>query len=205
MTPRRYLSVIDAVRAERARTILEVGTWNGDRALAMAAAALEGSDSAVYIGFDLFEDITTEKSRQELNVKILSYEAMVRSRLEAFKAKNKGFSFFLHKGDTRSTLPRFISSFGAGRVDLVWLDGGHSVETVSSDWSHCYRVTRPGGVILMDDFYSDVDQSFLERFGCNRLVERLGREGHDIKILPDKDPVVGGGLVQIAKIRVSHA
>lgn len=199
-SPERYSAVTDAIRAQKAKAILEVGTWNGDRAIAMAGAALEGGGKVLYVGFDLFERMTADKAKAELNVKTPSPEVAVKGKLDAFKAKHGDFSFMLYRGDTRQTLPQFVNAFGPGAIDLVWLDGGHSVETVASDWAHCRKVVRPGGVILLDDFYSSMEPAFLKKFGCNVLVTRLIEEKAKVTILPTKDPVIGGGLVQIVRV-----
>lgn len=198
--PERYSAVPAAIRGQRAKDLLEVGTWNGERALAMAAAALEGTSKVTYAGFDLFEKMTSDKSKEEFNAKTPTPEAQVRGKLEAFRLKHMGFSYLLHKGDTKETLPRFLGQMGPASIDFVWLDGGHSVATVASDWEYCQKAIRPGGVILLDDYYSNVDPSFLKQFGCNMLVDRLKSEGKNVRILPTKDPVVGGGLVQIVRV-----
>lgn len=198
--PERYGAVTAAIRAKRAKALLEVGTWNGERALAMAAAALQESSKVSYVGFDLFEKMTGEKSKAEFNAKTPTPEALVRNKLEAWRARRPGFTYILHKGDTRETLPKFLANAGVASIDFVWLDGGHSVATVASDWENCRKAVRPGGVILLDDYYSKVEPSFLKKFGCNTLVEELKTGGFNVKILPTKDPVVGGGLVQIVRV-----
>lgn len=201
-SPQRYGAVCDAIREIRAKALLEVGTWNGERAIAMADAALQSSDKASYVGFDLFEKMTADKSKAEFNAKTPTPESLVRGKLDAFMAKHNGFSYSLWKGDTRETLPKYLAQAGQGRIDLVWLDGGHSVETVASDWENCRKTMRPGGIILLDDYYSNVTPLFLKQFGCNMLIERLMREKNDVEILPTKDPVVGGGLVQIVRVNL---
>lgn len=198
--PERYALITETIRAKGAKSILEVGTWNGERAIAMADAALRSSGKASYVGFDLFEKMTAGKSKAEFNAKTPTPEALVRSKLDAFRKKHGGFSYLLYKGDTRETLPQYLQQAGPGSIDLVWLDGGHSVETVASDWENCRKAVRSGGVILLDDFYSNMAPSFLKQFGCNVLVDRLKIEGKNVKILSTKDPVVGGGLVQIVRV-----
>jgi predicted O-methyltransferase YrrM len=198
--PQRYAAVTQTIRSMRAKSILEVGTWNGERALAMAAAAFDGTSKVTYIGFDLFERMTADKSKAEFNAKAPTPEAQVRAKLETFRSKHPGFSFLLYKGDTRETIPKFLSQARPTSIDFVWLDGGHSVETVASDWESCRRAVRAGGMVLLDDFYSNVEPAFLKKFGCNTLVNRLTSEGCKIAILPTKDPVVGGGLVQIVRV-----
>ena len=53
----RYKHIIDEVEGRQPQRILEVGTWNGHRAVQM----LEASPLAHYYGFDLFE-AATEKT-----------------------------------------------------------------------------------------------------------------------------------------------
>lgn len=198
--PQRYSAVTAAIREKKAKDLLEVGTWNGERALAMAAAALEGSSKVTYTGFDLFERMTSGKSKEEFNAKTPTPEAQVRAKLEAFRQKHTGFSYLLYKGDTKETLSKFVAQIVGRCIDFVWLDGGHSVATVASDWEYCQKAVRPGGTILLDDYYSDKDAAFLKQFGCNVLVDKLKSEGKNLKILSTKDPVVGGGLVQIVRV-----
>jgi predicted O-methyltransferase YrrM len=200
--PERYALVTQAIREQASKSILEVGTWNGDRAISMAEAALGKSSKVSYVGFDLFESMTAGKSKAEFNAKTPTPETMVKSKLEAFRAKHGGFTYRLYKGDTRQTLPTYLSQAGPGLVDFVWLDGGHSVETVASDWEHCRKAVRPGGIILLDDFYANMAPSFLKQFGCNTLVDRLRKEGMNVKVLPIQDPVLGGGVVQIVRVDV---
>ena len=54
--PNRYEQLADLIRHYKPKSILEVGTWNGGRAIEMALAAFETQDSITYYGFDLFED-----------------------------------------------------------------------------------------------------------------------------------------------------
>ena len=56
----RYRQLAELVRAYATDCIVEVGTWNGGRAIEMSLAAFEKSDKVRYIGFDLFEEATEE-------------------------------------------------------------------------------------------------------------------------------------------------
>jgi predicted O-methyltransferase YrrM len=173
----RYLQLLDAVRQKQPTAILEVGTWNGVRALEM----LNLAPKARYYGFDLFEDATAETDRQEMNVKPHYYMEKVFERLE-------GFDAHLYKGNTRETLKTFNE-----KVDFVWLDGGHSIETIRSDWENVKRCLMPGAWVFFDDYYSDgIDTS---RMGCNEIVKDLKHE-----VLPEKDWVKGGGRVQMVRV-----
>jgi predicted O-methyltransferase YrrM len=173
----RYELLIDACRRKQPRAILEVGTWRGERALEL----LRSSPQSIYYGFDLFEDITKaiiaaefSKARQET--------------MAAVQAKLVGYDARLVKGNTRQTLAEFREP-----VDFVWIDGGHSVETIRSDWENVRRVATPDAEIYFDDYYTGGPD--IGAVGCNLIVQELRHE-----ILPQRDPVKGGGYTQIVRV-----
>lgn len=174
----RYEQLLAAVREKQPRAILEVGTWNGVRAQQM----LNLCPAAKYYGFDLFEDATPATDAEEMNVKPHHYLERVAMRLEGWDAQ-------LVKGNTRETLAAFNEP-----VDFVWLDGGHSVETIRSDWENIRRVLAPDAWVFFDDYYTG-PQIDTARFGCNEIVRDLRHE-----ILPVADPVMGGGSVQMVRV-----
>jgi predicted O-methyltransferase YrrM len=179
----RYNQLLPLIQHHKPKLIVEVGTWNGIRALMMCQEAIKHQESVHYVGFDLFEDATEETDARELNVKAHATMAEVESRLLDFAEKHPGFTFRLIKGDTRKTLaPGF---FGKLDPDFAFIDGGHSIETIRSD----YEALKHSKVVVMDDFYTGRDTN---EHGCNEIV---AEESHIV--LPHKDPVKGGGKVQM--------
>lgn len=173
----RYELLIQLVKERQPRSILEVGTWNGQRALEMLKAA----PGATYYGFDLFEDGTPEVDEAEKNVK-------PHHSLESVRKTLQGYDAHLFKGNTRETLAQFDTP-----VDFVWIDGGHSVETIRSDWENVKRCCTPDTVVVFDDYYyGPIDT---DKFGCNRVVETLKHES-----IPRADWVAGGGWVQMMRV-----
>lgn len=173
----RYVQLLEAVMDLQPRAILEIGTWNGERALQM----LTFSPGAKYYGFDLFEDATDQTDETEKNVKPHCRVSQVMARL-------KGFNAQLFKGNTRDTLKDFNEP-----IDFAWIDGGHSVETIRSDWDNVRRVLKPGGAVFFDDYYSGGIDT--ELYGCNKVVEEWPHV-----ILPAKDPVIPSGFVQMVRV-----
>jgi hypothetical protein len=55
---------------------------------------------------------------------------------------------FIHRGASRKVL----STFAENGVDFVYVDGDHSYEAVVDDLASALRVTRPGGLIVCDDY-----------------------------------------------------
>jgi predicted O-methyltransferase YrrM len=173
----RYDKLLEAVREKQPKAILEVGTWNGGRAREM----LNLCPDAKYYGFDLFEEASTKTDHEEMNVKPHYFMESVLERLS-------GFDVQLYRGNTRETLKEFNEP-----VDFVWLDGGHSVETIQSDWDNIKRCLTPDAWVFFDDYYTGPIDT--EKYGCNKIVENLNYE-----LLDDADPVRGGGWVRIARV-----
>lgn len=123
---------------------------NGGRAIEMALAAFEHTDKVHYTGFDLFEDATEESDEYEMNTKPHNMVEAVSQRLTEFaekmKEKDKEFTFNLYKGDTKETLPACKE---AQEADFAYIDGGHSYETVKSDYENLNKVP----IMVFDDFF----------------------------------------------------
>jgi hypothetical protein len=109
---------INAVKLSR---ILEVGTCKGERAEMMIRAAQKYRARVEYIGFDLFE----APPESEFSARTHPWPLKrVRDRL-----MDNGAAVTLIPGDTRKTLPAHVGVLDP--VDFVFLDGGHSEETVA--------------------------------------------------------------------------
>ncbi len=175
----RYSYLIQRVAEKQPGVILEVGTWDGARALEM----LEVVPKAEYIGFDLFESGDPKTDQVEYNMKKHVSLAAVRQKLAGYKAT-------LVMGNTRTTLPGFTYS---KPIDFVWLDGGHSVETIASDWKAIKPLLAPGAEVWFDDYYTGGPD--IGRVGCNQIVATLPHVLH-----PAVDRVGDGGYVQMVRV-----
>mgnify|MGYP003116801032 CR=1 FL=1 len=149
--PNRYKQLADLIRFYKPQTILETGTWNGGRAIEMALAAFENTDAVHYIGYDLFEDATSEADKEENNVKPHNTEAAVSTRLTEFKEhmkkeKDKDFTYELHKGNVRDTLKNTY----VDEVDFALIGSGNSEQTVR----HEYETLKNIPVVIMDHFFT---------------------------------------------------
>lgn len=176
----RYEQLLSFVREAKPKAIVEIGTWNGDRAQQMLNIAPDGCR---YYGFDLFEEATVQTDREEMNVKPHYFLDNVYQKLSSWNVQ-------LFKGNTRETLKWFRPEV---KIDFVWLDGGHSVETIRSDWESLKPHLAENAYVFFDDYYTGpIDTS---KFGCNEIVKDLRHE-----VLPDMDRVSGGGHVQMVRV-----
>lgn len=189
----RYKFLSQIIADIKPKSILEIGTWNGGRAMEMAKEALKYQPQVLYVGVDLFETANSDTDAVELNVKAHHSLVQVEERMREFKFVHPGFDFKLVKGNSREVLPAVVGSQG---FDFAFVDGGHSVETIRSD----LLAVKDIPVVAADDFYA-VDENGkspdISKFGCNLILES-GTVGAGWMILPQKDPVSGGGTVQMA-------
>src|SRR4051794_24682948 len=82
-----------------------------------------------YHGFDLFEMLTEAELVKEFSLRPPS-RAEVQQRLE-----RTGANIHLHQGYSRDTLKAWRPGNGANHpIDFLFIDGGHSLETIASDW-----------------------------------------------------------------------
>jgi len=158
--PNRYRQLADLIRFYKPSTILETGTWNGGRAIEMALAAFENTDSVHYVGFDLFEDATSETDELEFNAKPHNKMSAVENRLNEFREhmqKNEGkdFSFDLVKGNVRDTLSMYFETASTDRekIDLALIGSGNSKETVETEYWYLQDVP----VVVMDHYFTKDD------------------------------------------------
>ncbi|KKK89601.1 hypothetical protein LCGC14_2731450, partial [marine sediment metagenome] len=78
-----------------------------------------------------------------------------------------GVEVKLFKGFSKDTLPIFAKM--NIRPDFVYIDGGHSFETVENDWNWVKQLTD--GIVIFDDYLSAVEDVC---WGCNRTVDAIG-------------------------------
>jgi len=174
----RYRQLLELVRDKKPKHVIEIGTWDGKRAIEMMAVS-----NCYYTGFDLFEKMTKEIDKKELNVKPHNSLVDVGKYIE-----NAGFSkFCLIRGNTNELLKPYFEN-GAEPFDFCFIDGGHSVKTIKNDYKWISKYIDKDGTIIIDDYYDPE----LEGFGCNFLKD----EG---EVLPSKDKTPNG-IVHLLKI-----
>lgn len=192
----RKKALYKIVDHQKPTSIVEVGTWNGLNAISMVSIALKHNPEVVYYGFDLFEESSPDKDEAELNVKPHVSLEVVLGLFKEFKATYPGFTYQLFKGDTKTTLHQD----GPWKTaDFAFIDGGHSVDTVKSD----YEALKQCKTVVFDDYYLPDDQGNrvdTSKFGCNNVVDSL-----NAATLPTRDKNTLGGFIGIAIIPPHHS
>ena len=181
--PRRYRSLLRVLYRLQARVVVEIGTHRGRNAVQMIQTAnvFRPMREIEYIGFDRFEELTPEDLKREFSLQPPPRE-QVRKALES-----TGASVRLFQGYTHDTLPRFVQDPKRPKeVDFVFVDGGHSVETIASDWSSVRELMSPKTVVVFDDYYLN-DESEVAGVGCQSLIDGLDRSEFDVAVLEPED------------------
>ena len=210
----RYHDLCRTVQHYKRKNMLEIGTWNGETACSMIQAAFNESDEVHYTGVDLFEDASDETDEKEFNIKKhhtqKSIELKLTALAETYEKLDKKLTFYLMKGDSKEKLkilqdPALCKTYNI-QPDFVFIDGGHSEETVLSDYEFCKNIP----VIVMDDYYTQDEENripAIEFQGTNRLfnntlggTDRVGKEGQRRLIIASNDRVANGGFVNLVLI-----
>ncbi len=199
--PGRYRHLYDEIERLRPRRILEVGTNDGMNAVEMVRRAKRrGARDIEYFGFDLFEALDRAELRREFSIRTRSRDE-VASHLRKHGVKRAE----LVAGDTRKTLPEAARTLAP--MDFIFIDGGHSYETVLSDWTSVEPLVSETTSVFFDDY---------PNFGIGPVVDEIDREKWDVTIFPTvdrfaiKDPSFGSDRshttlqVQVARARLKR-
>jgi predicted O-methyltransferase YrrM len=179
----RYDQILKVIDLVKPKTIVEIGTWSGDNAIRMIRQASQHQSKITYIGYDLFEEATAETDAVEFNVKHHNNVNDIRKKILHY-CPNAEVN--LIKGNTRETLLSHPPV-----ADFAYIDGGHSIDTIAMD----YRACRNIPVIIFDDYYIQDEKGFPDTnlVGCNQLIDSM----NGCFILPESDPIKGGGLTKL--------
>jgi Methyltransferase domain len=184
---RRYQNLLRMTYRLRPRSILEIGVYKGKHAqfVIETAKIFRSPDQIDYYGFDLFESQSHGDLVREFAKKPPSMD-QVQTRLERTKA-----NINLFKGYSRDTLPIFVKHCHETNkaVDLVFIDGGHSFETIETDWQYASELVAEGGIIIFDDFLSNTEEE-VAGVGCQDLVSRLDPRRYSVQLLEPEDRYV---------------
>ena len=174
---RRYSNLLINILIERPKSILEVGVYNGNRALEMIQAARVFYNEINYYGFDLFEDF-------QKNILEKEYSKIPISRKKITHKLSHYGTIKLYKGFTEKTLPKFLKK--KILVDFIFIDGGHAIKTIENDWKYCSKLMRKDSLVIFDDYYLG-NKNLLSKFGSNKTYKKISINNYRKALLPFVD------------------
>ncbi len=194
--PLRYWQIFFLILITRPRRILEIGIWTGDRALTMLRVAKWRSSATDihYYGCDLFEQMTSAKFSDEKSKWPLPQDEVM-ARLKPTQAH-----IHILAGDTMNTLPKLVRE--EAPMDFIFIDGGHSLETIASDWLWVSRLMHKGTVVVFDDYWIGRTDA-----GCKVTVDNIDRTKYHVSLLPivDSFSATAFGPLRIKLAKVTRA
>jgi len=133
--------------------ICEIGTHDAKSAVQFVDYCLKINPKLAYVGYDIFDDVVSNKEfhEREINGKGAGKLRVAKANLKHRQTRHKKFKFNLIKGYTQDTLTEAV-------YDFVYIDGGHSYETVKHDY---YKVSG-SKVIVFDDYQTEGVKQFVD-------------------------------------------
>jgi|SaaInl6LU_22_DNA_1037377.scaffolds.fasta_scaffold34518_2 hypothetical protein len=144
----------------------EIGTHKGGTAQQFINLFAPRSKNLTYYGYDVFDADNPDKQlhKRERNGKAPASFNVATSTLNKLKKIHTNLDYKLHKGFTTDTLVKPVV------FDFVYIDGGHSYETVKHD----YSMVKDSKIIVFDD---------VKITGVNKFINELIDQGVNLEIV----------------------
>ena len=179
--------LLDQIEIYKPKNFIEVGVFQGVTSRNVCEKLYEiHKENFLFHGIDIFEDTNINIDNKEMTIKhnkisnpfkhlifniILKKNLFSIDSIYSFLKKFKN-NVKLYKGFSETQLPKIDMS----KIDMVFLDGGHSYETVRSDLSLILKGIKKNKIIICDD-YDQVD------YGVKKAVDELLNQVTEIKQL----------------------
>jgi predicted O-methyltransferase YrrM len=151
-------------------SIAEIGVHKGITASQMCEyVLLTTNNNLTYTGYDAFDLVSQEQQIIEVNGKgPANLNAAHRHIGKMVKRYLDRFTYELKIGWTTDTLTSPVL------FDFIYIDGGHSYESVSHDWS----MVKKSKMIVFDDYGMP---------GVNKLMREIENSGTKIEYIENTD------------------
>lgn len=164
---RHYRPMFEYLRGHAVESILEIGVFDGRN----AAHMIRASTATCYWGVDLFAPHSSELRDREISQ---GYDRPPSKKIveASIRARCPNIGVTLTQGDSRGVLPLLVPILP--QMDFIYVDGGHSLETIRSDWEAVQPLLSKDGVVFFDDVFTgrkDVGALFLTEVLDSRYWE----------------------------------
>jgi hypothetical protein len=179
--------LLNEIELHKPKNFIEVGVFQGVTSKNVCQKLYEiNKGEFTFHGIDIFEDTNDKIDSQEMTAKhnrisnpfkylifnvILKKNLFSRESIYTFLRKFK-HNVRLYKGFSYTELPKIDMT----NIDMIFLDGGHSYETVKNDLSIILKGIKKDKIIICDDY----DQL---TYGVKKAVDELTNHVSEIKKL----------------------
>lgn len=171
--------IIKHIKINQPLNILEIGVHKGGFAIRMLNQLSKSNlANTSYTGVDLFAEMQTKQNHK---AEISMWPGSRNDVLKKIKNSAPGAKINL----VQSTSYEFLVN-DKNKYDLIFIDGGHSYETVKSDWELSSKLLNDQGVVFFDDFTSR-NGAFNSGFGISTVVEEIDTKVWNVKIFKNMD------------------
>ena len=175
---------IDLVKERKPQNFLEIGVFTGVTARNICELlSLINNGKFYYLGIDLFEDFEdavstevvpeflTNKQNFSNPLKSLFYNFLLREKLNSLESVSKflkkfGKNIELKKGNSLDILKKIDLKI----FDMIFVDGGHSYETVKFELSIILKNINDNCLVICDDYIH------AEAIGVKKAIDEFVRE-----------------------------
>ena len=179
--------LLKEIEIYKPKNFLEVGVFQGVTSRNVCEKLYEiNQENFSFYGIDIFEDndvkidnreMTTKHNKISNPFKHIMFNIILKKNLFSIdsiynflnKFKN---NVYLYKGFSNTELLKIDMS----KIDMIFLDGGHSYETVKNDLSLILKGIKKNKIIICDD-YNQVN------YGVKKAVDELKNQVSEIKEL----------------------
>lgn len=179
--------LINQIELYKPKNFLEIGVFQGVTSRNVCEILNKiHKGKFLFYGIDLFENTNEDIDNNEMThkhnnlsnpFKHLLFNIILKKNLFSLENVNNFLrkfknNIFLYKGFSHDQLLKIDLS----TIDMIFLDGGHSYETVSSDLSIILEGIKKEKIIICDD-YDQVN------YGVKQAVDELKNKVKEIKLL----------------------
>jgi predicted O-methyltransferase YrrM len=163
------------------KNYLEIGVHNGGS----MSLLLTNKNSENIYGIDLFEDIY-DINKHLNSEKFNTYQYFKRDNLSMIRTLNNiekikniynnNSNIELIKGNSYydETEENFKNTLNNKELDLLFIDGDHTIDGVNNDYERYQKYVKKGGYIIFDDYHHPIIKEY-----CDKLIQ----ENSSIKLI----------------------
>ena len=182
--------LLKEIEKHKPKTFLEVGVFQGVTSKNVCKKLYEiNKKNFSFYGIDVFEDTDTNFDNHEMTskhnrlsnpLKHLIFNIILKKNLYSIESIYEFLKRFknnvhLYKGFSDTELLKIDMS----KIDMIFLDGGHSYETVKNDLFLIIKGIKKNKIIICDDY----DQ---KNYGVKKAVDELLNQVSEIKKLNNR-------------------